>query len=423
MKETIKEKILLVRDFILARGKIVFPILLIAAVAITVMFALKAGSDKTETAGTPDTEAAVVSNGNALEDAALTVPETPLIGPDTVLTEEEKRTYTAVQNLLVMYYQAVADGDVETISTIQSSVEDMESIRIVELGKYIESYPMVEVYMKPGPEENSYIVIAYTRAIMSYYPEDYFPGYAAFYICTREDGTLYINQESVEPEISEYIRQVILQDDIVDLCNRIEVEYKEICLNKPELFNYIAEVERQVKQAVGEILASEINGEVSGGDATVSNENNTAGDGNAEAGTPEVVEATGTVYATTTTTVNVRSSDSETADKLGKVSGGTRVEVLEQRPNGWTKIAYEGGAGYIKSEFLEVAESAAGAEIIGTVTTTANVNVRAAANQNSEKLGVAVGGSTLDLISVEGDWCKVVYEGQIGYIKSEFVQQ
>ena len=114
----------------------------------------------------------MVSNGNALEDAALTVPETPLIGPDTVLTEEEKRTYTAVQNLLVMYYQAVADGDVETISTIQSSVEDMESIRIVELGKYIESYPMVEVYMKPGPEENSYIVIAYTRAIMSYYPED-----------------------------------------------------------------------------------------------------------------------------------------------------------------------------------------------------------------------------------------------------------
>ena len=51
MKETNKEKVLLVRDFILARGKIVFPILLIAAVAITVMFALKAGSDKTETAG------------------------------------------------------------------------------------------------------------------------------------------------------------------------------------------------------------------------------------------------------------------------------------------------------------------------------------------------------------------------------------
>ena len=40
VKETIKEKVLLVRDFILAQGKIVFPILLIAAVAVTVIFAL-----------------------------------------------------------------------------------------------------------------------------------------------------------------------------------------------------------------------------------------------------------------------------------------------------------------------------------------------------------------------------------------------
>ena len=423
MKETIKEKVLRVRDFILARGKIVFPILLIAAVAVTVMFALNAGSDKVETTGTPDTEVAAVSDGNAIEDTALIVPTTPLVGPETVLTEEEKKAYDAVQSLLVTYYQAVADGDVDTISAIQSSMEDMESIRIVELGKYIESYPTVEVYYKPGSEANSYIVIAYTRAIMSYYPEDYFPGYATFYVCTKEDGTLYINQESVEPEISEYIRQIVLQDDVVELCNKIEVEYKEICLNKPELFNYIAEVEQQVKQAVGEILANEINGDVSGGDATVSGGDSTVSDGNSTPEEPEVIVPAGPIYATTTTTVNVRSSDSETADKLGKVSGGTKVEVLEQRPNGWTKIVYEGGEGYIKSEFLEVAESAAGVEVIGTVTTTANVNVRAAANQNSDKLGVAVGGSTLDLIAIEGDWCKVVYEGQIGYVKAEFVQQ
>ncbi|MBO5165146.1 MAG: SH3 domain-containing protein [Lachnospiraceae bacterium] len=423
MKETIKEKVLRVRDFILAQGKIVFPILLIAAVAVTVIFALNAGSDKVETTGTPDTEVAVVSDGNAIEDTVLTVLNTPLVGPDTVLPEEEKKIYDAMQSLLVTYYQAVAEGDVDTISAIQSSMEDMERIRIVELGKYIESYPVIEVYYKPGPETNSYVVIAYTHAIMSYYPEDYFPGFTGFYVCSREDGTLYINQETVEPEIAEYIRQIYLQDDVVELCNKIEVEYKEICLNKPELFNYIAEVEQQIKQAVGEILASEMNGDVSGGDATVSGGDSTVSDGDATNEEPEVVVPAGPVYATATTTVNVRSSDSEEADKLGKVSRGTKVEVLEQRPNGWTKIVYEGGEGYIKSEFLEVAESAAGVEVIGTVTTTANVNVRASASQSSDKLGVAVGGSTLDLIAIEGDWCKVVYEGQIGYVKAEFVQQ
>ena len=413
MKETIKEKLMSVRDFILAHGKIVFPILLIAAVAVTVVFALNAEKDKTdEVAGTPGTtEATTVSDGNSLEETSLTVPDVPL----------EKDAYEAVNNLMKTYYQAVADGDVDTISTIQSSVEDMERIRIVELGKYIESYPTVEVYTKPGPEENSYIVIAYTRAIMSYYPEDYFPGYATFYVCTEEDGTLYINQEDIDEPVADYIRQVMLQDDVVELHNKIEVEYKEICLNKPELFNYIAEVEKQVKQSVGEILASEaLKQDVSGSD--VSGGDISGGDAGNTDISQETTVVTGPVYATATTTVNVRSSDSETADKLGKVSNGTKVEVLEQRPNGWTKIVFEGGEGFIKSEFLELTESAAGVAVIGTVTTMTNVNVRISPDQTSEKFGVAAGGTTLELVEVLNDWCKVIYDGQIGYVKAEFVQ-
>lgn len=420
MKETIKEKILSVRDFILAQSKIVFPLLLIAAVAVTVILALHSGSERTQQTDTYGTDAADVSAG----DEVLVVPDTPLTGPDTVLTEEEKKVYDAIQALMDTYYQAVANGDVDTIAGIQSDMDSMESIRIVELGKYIESYPTVEVYYKPGPEEDSYVVIVYTRAIMSYYPEDYFPGYVGFYVCTAEDGSLYINQGNVETEVSDYITEILLQDDVVELCNKITVEYKEICLDKPELFNYIAEVERQVKQAVGEALASEINEETVSGNTDVSgNEADVSGNETGAGNDTQEEVLAGPVYATATTTVNVRSSDSETADKLGKVSGGTRVEVLEQKANGWTKISYEGREGYIKSEFLEIAESAAGVEIIGTVTVTTNVNVRSAASQNAEKLGVAVGGATLDLVAVEGEWCKVVYEGRIGYIKAEFVQQ
>ena len=128
------------------------------------------------------------------------------------------------------------------------------------------------------------------------------------------------------------------------------------------------------------------------------------------------------MYAIATTTVNVRSSDSENADRLGKVAGGDRIKVLEQRVNGWTKVEYEGKEGYIKSEFLEMAENAANAEVVGTVTAKTNVNVRAAASQNAERLGGIVAGDELELLGKEGDWCKVKYNGQIGYIKSEFVE-
>lgn len=416
MKVSIKERVLQVRDFVVARGKLVFPILLIAAVAITVTVALKAGADTVNATGVPETEIASLSDGNMV--AELVVPDTPL----------EQDAYPELNSLVLAYFEAMANGDAEAIASIQSSLDDMERIRIEELGKYIEGYPAVEVYSKPGPEENSYIVIAYTRVIMSYYPEDYLPGYTSFYVCTDEEGKLYINKESVPEEISEYIRKVILQDDVVELCNKIEVEYKDICLNKPELFTYMSEVEQQVRVAAGEILASRINdsnGDAAvpaDGDSVVNEPGEPEGGSTPEPDEPSVPAQTGPVYATATTTVNVRSSDSETADKLGKVSGGTKVEVLEQKANGWSRIVYENGEGYIKSEFLNVAESAAGVEIIGTVTATANVNVRVAPSETAEKMGIVTGGETLDLVGTEGDWSKVIYNGQIGYVKSEYVQ-
>ena len=97
-------------------------------------------------------------------------------------------------------------------------------------------------------------------------------------------------------------------------------------------------------------------------------------------------------------------------------------EVLEQRPNGWTKVDYEGKEGYIKTEFLQLAESAAGAESIGTVTATTNINVRASASETADRLGVLSGGDSAELVGTEGDWSKIKYNGQIGYVKSEYVQ-
>lgn len=408
VKGTVKDKVLHLVDFVLDHGKLVFPVILIAAVAVTVTIALQAGSGKVTAAETEDGEQASLSEGDVSME--LTVPDTAL----------ELNAYPEVNALIATYFQAMADGDADRIASIQSSMDDMERIRIVELGKYIESYPVIEVYTKPGPEEKSYLVIAYNKTIMSYYPEDEIPGYASFYVCAKEDGTLYINQDDVTDEVSEYIRKVVLQDDVVDLCNRIEVEYKELCIEKPELFSYITQVEQELKTAAGIVLAQQISESEEGG--SVSDPN--AGEGESTGGTeePETPVQTGPLYATTITTVNVRSSDSETADRINKVPANTKVEVLEQRPNGWSMIVYDRTEGFIKSEYLNLVESASNAEIIGTVTTSTNVNVRIAPSQTAEKLGVAVGGTTMDLIALEDDWCKVVYNGQIGYVKAEYVQ-
>ncbi len=146
----------------------------------------------------------------------------------------------------------------------------------------------------------------------------------------------------------------------------------------------------------------------------------------------------------TTDVVNIRTSDSETADKLGKAAVGDEFELLEERGNGWSKIRYEDGDAFIKSEFLEPSETrtasneeqadedeeeeqgqqeAAGTAVTGTVTVKENVRIRSGASENSEKLGTAYMGDKLEVIMKQADgWTKIKYNGKTAYVKSEFVE-
>ncbi|MDE7112624.1 MAG: SH3 domain-containing protein [Acetatifactor sp.] len=291
-----------------------------------------------------------------------------------------------------------------------------------EKANYIEYYPALEIYTKKGMNEGETIVYVYYRMTFANHEEE-FPGYSSHYVCTAEDGSLYIKRTNFSDELNDYTSKVCAQDDVVEFNNHVSAEYDAFKEQYPELADYPEEVMAQVNMTVG-VKWSEMQAAASGvSDNEVAgntpDENNPAGN---QQGGEQPAEA-GPVYATATTTVNVRSSDSEQADRLGKVDGGTRIQVLEQRVNGWSKVLFQNKDGYIKSEFLQVEESAEGQATVGSVKATTNVNVRAAADQNAAKLGTLVGGDTAELIAVEGEWCKIKFGGQVGYVKAEFVEQ
>ena len=98
------------------------------------------------------------------------------------------------------------------------------------------------------------------------------------------------------------------------------------------------------------------------------------------------------------------------------------MEVLEQLANGWSKVKYESKEGFIKSEYLQVDNAVQGGETIGTVTATSNVNIRSEASESASKIGFVVGGDTVDLISRDNGWCKISYNGLIGFVKADYVQ-
>lgn len=427
-----KNKVTSVRDMIVKYSKFVFPVIVIAVVAITVSVALNANNARAEISDEEVSKVNVVERNVGTEESGTGSEDEPaplVLDENVPLTVNEDEQ---VQSIVVSYYNTIVNGDTAAMSALYDEVSDNDLLRCEETAKYLDYIPALEIYTKAGLSADARIVYVYYRLCFINHEEEV-PGWQTFYLCTREDGSLYFkNGKNLTVEENEYITKVSAQDDVVEFNNRVSVEYNNLIEDHSELLEYLREFHSQVSTAIGVALAER---NADGTDTSEGSESGVESEGGESSGsqepesgeetpeTPQPPAESGPRYATAVTTVNVRDSDSEQADKLGKVTAGTRLEVQEVRLNGWTKVIYEGKDGYIKSEFLNIEESTAGLEVIGTVTATANINVRSAAGQESESLGILESGSSLDLYAVEGEWCKVNYNGRVAYVKAEFVTQ
>ncbi len=432
-----------IKEWVSDHAKIVMPIVLLVCVLITVLVAVNANKKAAE-----EVEAQIA--GIEGENGAESAPEAALeTGEELPELELELNAYPGVNTLMNDYYAAMAAGDVETIESMNAYVDDREKIRIQEMSKYVDSYQELDVYTKLGPVEGSYLVYVYSKVKFTEY-DKLVPGMKAFYVCTDENGNCYINGGETNSVVTNYIRDISLQDDMVDLNNKAVAEYNELLESDDELKAFLADLSNRIDISVGEILAKEEEEARAAEEAQAAAEETPAEEGEeAQSNTVKKVRATDVV--------NVRSSDSETADKLGKAQIGDEFTLLEERGNGWSKISFEGQDAFIKTEFLEVASEEAVTEdnstaqaeaeaaatnnqtetaqnqeetapvatdsIGETVTVVENVNVRKSASESGEKLGLVYMGEKLEVIMKQADgWTRVKYNGQTGYVKSDYVE-
>lgn len=437
IRDFLMAKLEILKNWIVKNSKIVMPIVLAVCVIITIVISVNA--NKKATQGQEN-----ISVNNTIEEAtsnSIAAPTVPL----------EENAHPEINELMNSYYTAMADGDVATIETLVDKMDNTEILRIEEMSKYIESYPKLDIYTKIGPVENSYLVYACSEVKFEDY-ENTIPGMKVFYVCVDENGKYYINNNGEETESDlKYIKEVSLQDDVVDLNNKVAVAYNDMLAEDEELGQFILDLREEIDKSVGEALAqAEGSNTTEEADAETEEGEETTED--------EVVTVVTKVKATDV--VNIRSSDSETADKLGKAEIGDEFELVEKKGNGWSKIVFEGSEAYIKSEFLEDSETMEvaaedtqedtaaeendtenstendtdaseaeedeaedNAQSTGTVTVIENVRIRSGASEDSEKLGTAYIGQELELIMKQADgWTKIKYNGETAYVKSEFVE-
>lgn len=285
--------------------------------------------------------------------------------------EAFKEAAPEISTLISSYYAASIAGDLDTLTTYANPVSDMEKGYITLMSQFLDSYENIKCYTKPGLLEGEYAVsvvmdVHFTAITTAA------PGLDFFYVRKDESGAYYIdnrysqfnlqNKElEMDSQVEAFIEDYEAQEDVEALCADVEQKYGT-ALAADENLKQLVEV--TIQAAINDWLEqlSEGSGQPTDepGDGTQEQPNNEPGDGTQEQPTEgdpgtadsnqDIQSVSETVYLTAN--VNIRKEPSETADKVaGGVAGQslTRTGILS---NGWSRVSYNGGTAYIKSEFL-----------------------------------------------------------------------
>lgn len=136
------------------------------------------------------------------------------------------------------------------------------------------------------------------------------------------------------------------------------------------------------------------------------------------------VSASGQIGIVTTSSLNVRGGVGTNHSVLFTIKKGEKVEIKETS-NGWYKIRTNSGKeGWSSSQHISItsqdtnSESQAG----NKKKTTDRVNLRNGAGASYRVITTLNKGEVLEVVSESNGWAKVKYDGRIGYISSQYLE-
>lgn len=367
---------------------------------------------------------------------ALSDEDKALLAQDFTLVKDG---YDFVNNKMTDYLNALSNNDQNFIKQNLFEVSSNELDNIEVKSKYTEYYDNIVCYTQNGYAPESYYV--YVTADLHIVGIDTpAPSIMGLYYAKDSTGSYRIyKRDDMDVDVLENFYIAYMKQPVQDIYNQISLSYSEALDSDEKLKDFMIGYDELIKNDLVAVYAER---------ERIAQEEAAANQVEQNTNVEENVKAT--------TSVNVRSSDSETAERLGTVSEGTVLKRVEAKLNGWSKVIYEGKEAYIKSEYLNVVDSdgnvvedtntnnniqtANNDTNTNNTTTTGNttntdngetkyvtaidnVNIRAEADIDSERVGFAYNGDKLELVEkLTNGWTKVKYNGKICYVKTDYVQ-
>lgn len=355
---------------------------------------------------------------------------------ETVLVDE----YPQINALMEQYYRNYASGDAKALKKIAHPLSDAEKSYIAAFSKYVDSYENMKCYTGTGVSDGEFVV-AVTMDMKFKGIDTSASNLEYFYIRKEESGAYYIdnaysqfnqtNQENeTDKEISARMMEFEQGESIVNLQKQVQKAYDDAVASDSAL-------EKMVKNTLQDVISSWASEYNSKADTKPVKQEKEPDNSKKNEKTNEKTETAKKRTAYTKTEVNLRKKRGTDSEILKTLGAGTKVTVYGKSQDGWYKVKAKGITGYIKSSYIVSDKSKAKKENNGKQTASdtvyynegeqirlsESVNVRTAMSKDADLAGVAYQGEVVTVImSYAEGWTKVSWNGQTGYIKTEYLK-
>ena len=262
-----------------------------------------------------------------------------------------------INTLITQYYTAYAAGDITTLSSIATPISANEQSYIGLFSQYVDEYQNIKCYTKTGLDANSYLV-SVSMEIKFTGVDTTAPGLDFFYVRTNDDGTLYIDNLYSQYNLAN--QENALDTSVQSLIGQFESE------------SDVVELQSEVQTRYDEALAADEN-------------------------LANMIQTT------------IPAAIKDWVSQMAAQAATEQTEAAEATEQPETEQPQETEQ---QEEIIQQTD---------TLATKDRVNVRAAADVESEKLGTVDQGTVVTRTAIAGDWSVIDYNGTAGYVKNEFL--
>ena len=363
-------------------------------------------------------------------DGGQTSTENGAAADFTLDPDFEKDAHADVNELITSYFAAYASADIDALEAIASPISDNEKSYIRVFSAYIESYENISCYTKSGLTDNSYLVSAYFD-LKFYGVETMAPGLDFFYVETKDDGSLYINnlyspynlnrtENTLDPNVYAVILQFGQQEDTIALRNQVKSAYSEAVASDVDLATMLsttipnamtAWMESVITPAENTEAGETQTDEPAAGDGSDTSADSTdaaAGGSNAPADSGDAADNGGDAPA----------DNGDAADG----GGDAPAENGDAADNGGDAPADDAAVADTPVDNTSD-ETPAVNENKEVKVNIKSVKVREKASTSSDVIAGAEKGDTFTKLGEKDGWTKIDYNGKTGYIKSDYVDE